>query len=67
MQFKSFATLAVTSVFAAQVAEAWSIQFQDTSKFTPEYSEKLTALKDNTCCASIPPENEKSISLISCR
>jgi hypothetical protein len=55
MLFKSTAAFAVMSVFAVQSAEAWSIQFQDTSASTPEYSEKLTSLSDNTCCTFKPP------------
>ncbi|KAJ6021915.1 hypothetical protein N7540_007419 [Penicillium herquei] len=49
---KSIAALAVMSVFAVQFAEAWTIQFQDSSASTPEFSEKLTTLSDNTCCCS---------------
>ena len=37
---------------SVQSAEAWSIQFQDYSAQTPEYSEKLTNMKDNFCCTT---------------
>lgn len=49
MRFNPITAFAVASVISVQSAEAWSIQFQDYSAQTPEYSEKLTNMKDNFC------------------
>lgn len=52
MRFNPITAFAVASVISVQSAEAWSIQFQDYSAQTPEYSEKLTNMKDNFCCTT---------------
>ena len=54
MRFNPITAFALASIISVHSTEAWPIHFQDTSAQTPEYSGKLSDLKDNTCCTFEP-------------